>query len=282
MKEIQLFTDSTKTPVTNHDLLRSLEAVGAAGCEVLYIHSELSFGAPSLALGRKGVLDGVLTTIKELGVPTLCVPTFTFSFCNGVDYDVDKSKSKMGAFNEYFRVQSDALRSVDPLMSNAIIGKNKGLVANIGHESVGHRSTFDILHKCENVSFLFFGIEADMCFTYLHYVEYMLNTPYRYNRKFTGMITDGDRTYEDSYTLFVRYNGVVPKQNLRIGHELEKRGALRRTMCGDGTISCVGERDTFEIISEKISNDQEYMVEVDHSLFEKKDTTFHVENMVAL
>src|SRR5271165_3022926 len=120
MKEINLFQDSNGAWVTTTGLVRVLEKIGAADARVLYIHSAISFGKPDLRLRRTEFLAAMYEVVASLGVPTLCVPTFTFSFCNGQDYCVATSSSKMGAFNEYVRRLPDAVRSIDPLMSSAL------------------------------------------------------------------------------------------------------------------------------------------------------------------
>ena len=158
MKDTTLFRG--REDVTTSTLLRCLESVGAADCQLLYVHSEMSFGKPNAELGKTGLLQAVLDTLLELGVPTLCVPTFTFSFCNGVAYDPKQSRSKMGVFNEYIRRLPDAERSIDPLMSSAVLGADHQVVRDLGHSSVGEGSTFDKLHAAKNARFLFLGVGA--------------------------------------------------------------------------------------------------------------------------
>ena len=121
----------------------------------------------------------------------MCVPTFTFSFCNRQHYCVPTSASKMGAFNEFVRRVPEAVRSIDPLMSNAVLGDDPDIVTNLSRNSIGEGSTFDKLHqRGAGVKFLFLGTTVSDCFTYTHYVEERLAVPYRYNRTFTGRIGD--------------------------------------------------------------------------------------------
>src|SRR5690242_20383372 len=103
----------------------------------------MSFGKPNPELGKTGLLQAVLETLQALGVPTLCVPTFTFSFCNGVAYDPAQSRSKMGVLNEYIRRLPEAERSIDPLMSAAVLGADHQVVRDLGHRSIGAGCTFD-------------------------------------------------------------------------------------------------------------------------------------------
>ena len=209
MNEVNLFLSKSGW-VTNKSILDALQSIEANKCEVLFIHTALSFGQPNPQLKKKELLNELLNVIKALGVKTICMPTFTFSFCNGVGYNPATSASRMGVLNEYFRKQDGVIRSADPLLSVALLGEDKDLVTNIGHFSCGANSTFDKLRHRDNVKFLFLGAKIGECFTYMHYMEWLYGVDYRYDRYFEGDVTIGDTTKKEEYALFSRYEGVVP------------------------------------------------------------------------
>ena len=258
MKDIVLFRGHEE--VTSSHLLRCLESVGAADCQLLFVHSEMSFGKPNPELGKQGLLQGVLDTLLELGVPTIVVPTFTFSFCNGVAYDRAQSRSKMGVFNEYVRKLPDAERSIDPLMSCAALGADKSVVRNLGHNSIGEGCTFDKLHAAKNARFLFLGVGAAKCMTYTHYVEEREHVPYRYDRPFTGTIVDGTREYQDTYNLFVRYKGVEPERTTKFEDFIVREGLMKKVACGDNFVSSISEPVAYDAIAGKIREDAGYFL----------------------
>ena len=279
----QLFQAGDGGWVTPRSMEQALCAVGANNADVLFIHTDLTFGLPNMTQSRKELMAGMMKAVLALGVGTICVPTFTFSFPNGRNYDVKKSRSRMGAFNEYLRKQPDAVRSVDPLMSVALLGDKTYLVTDIGHESVGDGCTFDLLHKEKGkVKFVFLGTRPALCFTYTHYMEHQLHVPYRYNRPFTGKITTSDgETYEDTYQLFVRYAGVVPTGRDDFEQQLLSTGALRKASCGDGFVYCVEESDAYEAFMEQMKKNINYILECPYP--DVLDDTFVVtEEMVAL
>jgi aminoglycoside 3-N-acetyltransferase len=277
-----LFRTVQGTPVTSDDLRAALDCVRANDCSLLYMHSGLSFGLPNPALSRAELLNTIYHAVCALGVPTLCVPTFTFSFCNGQDYDVENSKSQMGALNEYIRRQPEAIRSVDPLMSVAMIGQDRDLVENLGKESIGANSTFDKLSRKHRVKFLFLGVHLGDCFTYMHHLEWAAKVPYRYNREFRGKIIQAGRTTEDTYTLFVRYHNVKPNNASHIyGRLLEQRGLMRSFPVGDTMVSCVGESEAREVYVDLLRQDPNYFIEVPFNS-QQADPSFLVNNMVAL
>lgn len=267
--------------VTSSDLLRCLEAVDAAACSVLFVHSEMSFGKPNPQLTKTALLQGVLDVLLELGVPTLVVPTFTFSFCNGVAYDVQQSRSKMGVLNEYVRKLPGATRSIDPLMSCAAIGADKSFVTNLGKNSIGEGCTFDRLHAAKTARFLFLGVGAAKCMTYTHYVEERVRTPYRYDRPFTGTIIDGTREYQDTYNLFVRYKGVVPESTTKFEDYITNAGLMKKVPCGDNFVSSIAEPVAYDAIAGKIAENPEYFLAAPAPAH--KDPTFELAaEMVAL
>jgi aminoglycoside 3-N-acetyltransferase len=282
MKEINLFKSADGRWLTNAEILRLLEKIGAPDCKILYAHTELSFGLPNPEFGKNDLLQFLFEILSELNIPSLCLPTYTFSFCNKEDYDVQNSRTKMGILNEYIRKQKDAIRSIDPLMSVVLVGADKDLVENLGHYSIGKGSTFDRIHNKEGVKFLFFGARAGACFTYMHYMEERAKVPYRYNREFTGKIIDGGRVYEDTYTLFVRYRNVKAGDgSFKYEDLLFRRGLLKKVACGNSFISCMAEPDAFEVYNELLRREPDYFLEKPFSP-DEKDTEFIVHNMVAL
>jgi aminoglycoside 3-N-acetyltransferase len=280
MKTLNLFQSGDGSWITSATLLAIFEKVKASEASVLYIHSGLNFGTPNPNLGRKELLGHLYSLIASLGVPTICFPTFTFSFCNKEDYNVQTSRSKMGALNEYVRGLPETVRSEDPLMSSIVVGTDHDLVHNLGKDSIGANSTFDKLHqRGSGVKFLFFGVTVSDCFTYTHYVEERLNTPYRYNRAFSGRITNGSHSRQDTYRLFVRYHGVVPSSNGLLESDLLRRGSLQKVPCGEASIACLAEPEGYETILEHLTANPRCYIAEDPG---DKNTEFTVQNMVSL
>lgn len=278
---IRLF-NSNGNWVTRDTLLAALDKIRAYDCKVLYMHTGLSFGALNSDVRRVDMLQSLYEIIRELKVPTLCVPTFTFSFCNGDDFDVQRSRSRMGALNEHIRNRPEAVRSSDPLMSVSLVGEDRDLVENLGHESIGKDSTFDKLSRRDGVKFLFFGVNLGDCFTYMHYLEWVARVPYRYNREFFGKVTNNGSSRDERYTLFVRYNNVIPNNaSYTYGQILLDRGDLLRVDVGDSTISCVDEKPARELYLDLLREDPNYFIQAPFDA-SSADPTFIARDMVAL
>jgi len=277
---MNLFLNHDGSWITSSDILSLLERVKAPEAQVLYLHTGLTFGPPNPKLPRQEILGCIYDMIRSLAVPTILAPTFTFSFCNGEDYSVSESRCRMGALNEYIRKLPEAVRSVDPLLSSALVGPERSLVQDLGKDSVGEGSTFDKLHRRgAGVKFLFFGATLSECFTYTHYIEERLNVPYRYRREFSGKIVDGGRSWRDTYSLFVRYRGVVPSSSGMLEAALLRRGLLRREPCGAASIACVDEPGAYATVVEHLHENVYCYIAEDTG---DRNTTFSARNMVAL
>jgi len=283
MKEIKLFFDRQGKPITNIDFLNILEQLKANDCDILYIHSALTFGTPNPEIKRTEILEELYNVILKLNVPNILMPTYTFSFCNGRIYDPVNSKSKMGALNEYFRVSGGVKRSSDPLLSVAIMGKNMNLINQIGIESIGKGSNFDLIRKQKNVKFLFIGTKIGDCFTYMHYLEWLYNVDYRYNRSFKGIVIEDGREIEKEYILFVRYYGVIPNNGSYIYEQnMYDKGIAKKYLIGDNAISIVEESLAADYYKECLNLNPYFFVNTNY-LFEEKNKTFLLDKeMVAL
>ena len=153
MKKISLFKYKNNY-ISNIDIIRILEKIRVFDCKILYIHSEINFGIPNPDLKKDKILNFLFECIKKMGVHTICVPTYTFSFCNKEIFNMQKTKSKMGILSEFVRTKTKSRRSVDPLLSVCIHGKDREIIKNIGKHSIGENSHFDRIHQSKNVKFL--------------------------------------------------------------------------------------------------------------------------------
>lgn len=263
MEQNGLFTDSTGQIWSQKDVLERLRAVGADDCEILFVHTDILFGRPNRALGRSGYLQGLYQVFLELGVPTLVFPSFSYSFANHEDYDVRQSRTSMGALIEYIRKQPGVCRSLDPLLSLLVIGAREDLAAGlpVGH-SFGPDSGFDRLHRAGGVKFLFFGAEFEEYFTYIHYIEKVLNVPYRFDMSFTGTITDYDgKSFQHTQAIHTQCGGVTLKNFGPLKQKLAEEGVLKLARLGDRELACISEEDIFQSISEAIRSDPFSFVE---------------------
>lgn len=258
-----LFTDSQKKNYTADDLSEALRAVGAHQCKVLFTHTDLTFGFPNPELKRTGYLQALYEVLQGLGVKTLLFPSFSYSFCNHEDYHVRNSRTSMGALIEYIRKQPEVRRSLDPLLSILVAGERMDLVeGGPGSHSFGPDSGFDRLHKTEDVKFLFLGADFSEYFTYIHYIEKVLEVPYRFDMFFTGMITDyNGSVFPHTHGIHTQCGGVKLKNFLKLKQELLEADVLKRFPLGDSELVCISEEDIYREASRRIRDDPFAFVE---------------------
>lgn len=264
-----LFVDQKGRNFEAEDVYEALKSIGANECEALFIHSDIMFGKTTAGFNRKDYLNILYDVFCDLKIKYLLVPTFTYSFCNHEDYDVKKSKTTMGAFNEFLRKKDGRYRTLDPLLSISVPYELKNKFQNLKEHSLGENSCFDVIHQMKNVKFLFFGTRLGNCFTYVHYIEKILDVPYRFDMPFTGKVIDefGNICEKTQYMHTACY-GVKPAEHYYFEDYLEKKGFLKKCKLGDKTVSCISEEDAYREITLKIQEDINYFLEVP---FKKED-----------
>lgn len=258
-----LFADSEGKHYTAEDISSALKSIGTQECDALFIHSDIMFGKTVEGFNRKEYLDTLYDVFRELGVKYLIAPVFTYSFCNHEDYDVKKSRTSMGSFNEYIRKKDGRYRTLDPLLSLSVPEELKYRFQKLGVHSLGENSGLDVIHNMGNVKFLFFGARMGNCFTYVHYVEKMLDVPYRFDMPFSGNVIDEDgKTDQCTQYMHTACYGVRPADFYYFEDELEEKGFLKKRPLGDKTISCISEKDAYREIVQKLQKDINYFLEV--------------------
>lgn len=260
---ITLFTDSGGRAYTQTDISTRLKAIGVQDCDILFVHTDVAFGRPNPALGRKGYLEGLYQALLELHVDTMIFPAFSYSFCNHEDYNVRESKTSMGALIEYVRKTANARRTLDPLLSLLEIGRPSGLMdVPLGCRALGEGSGFDWLHQQSKVKFLFFGADFSSCFTYIHHIEKILEVPYRYDQQFSGMIIDKkEKRFYHEHSIHTACGGVSLKDFSALRGHLEEDGRLKAVAMGNLEAVCVSERDVWLEVQKRLRYDPYSFVE---------------------
>lgn len=262
--KMYLFKDIDNNEFDQYAITKKLKNIGAHDSDILFIHTDIAFGTPNISIKRKEYLEALYNSIKDLNVGTLIFPAFSYSFCNNEVFDVRKTKTSMGVLNEYVRKLPEAQRTIDPLLSLVLFGKQKHLLdGNLGQHSLGIDSAFDKLHhKANGMKFLFFGAEFEEYFTYVHYVEKILDVPYRFDKAFSGKIIDyNGNEYEDTHYIHTQCGKVKLKNYHQMKLELIDEKKLKSTKLGNLELVCLSEEDAYKAIYNRISNNINSFVE---------------------
>lgn len=237
--KVPLYKTDKKT-IFYDDIVKALRNVGLQIGDLVLVHSDVSTFGKLVNYDRNYILLHLVEALKEVvgDEGTLIIPTFTYSFCNNEIYDIDKSKSTVGALTEYFRKLDSVFRTINPIFSFAIWGKSKEDFLNISKDSFDEDSVFGIFHK-KLGKIVFLGAPFQSC-TYIHYVEQTFGIPYRYIKTFTGIIKSKNNEYKDSYTFNVRYLDKKAITDLsKIENYLLQSNFMKKVKVGNGEILCV-------------------------------------------
>lgn len=259
-----LFKTQTGQEITYENFLTSLKKIGACDCKTLFIHSDIQFGQMNAEIRRREFSEILLNLFDELGVDNIIMPVFTYSFNNDKDFDVRESRSLMGALSEAFRKHEGVYRTVDPMCSFAVKGK---IVDEFKkyiplHNSLGVGSCYDFLDKQCDVKYLFFGADLADCFTYVHYVERIIDVPYRFDKTFSGNIIDYEgKIHKTDWTISSQCGGVtLYEKNNHFKKQLIEEGKLLWIPFGDRELSCISQDDARSSIQENIKNNKFYFL----------------------
>lgn len=167
----------------------------------------------------------------------------------------------MGALNEFLRKEEGRYRTEDPLLSLSVPDDIKTKFFNPSEHSLGIGSGLDALHHMKEVKFLFLGARLHDCFTYLHYVEKILDVPYRYDQPFTGTVIDENgNTTERTQYIHTACKGVKLREDTRFEDYLTEYGFLKKVPLGNSFVSCISEEDAYREIVRAIENDPMYFL----------------------
>ena len=103
---------------TGLDFAKVLESAGVKEGDTICVQSQLySFGKSLL---KKEDFLGMMIYVLQyvIGIKgTLLMPSFSYSFCKGEEYNVQQTPSDVGILTEYFRQMPDVYRTEHPIFS---------------------------------------------------------------------------------------------------------------------------------------------------------------------
>ena len=220
---------------------------------IVVIHSSLiGFNVESskfkwmvLAALRKLMLDGI----------TVVIPTFTFSFCKGVNFNVQKSKSETGVLGDWFLQLDGVSRTKHGIYSFAVGGSLSQEIAKCKNSSTfGKDSTFGFFDR-KNVRMVMFGCGWEYC-TQFHYYEEKYQVPYRNYKKFRGIVEDVEVSERKTFQMYVRNLGIVSENNFTpLIDKITYEGNYKKIQLGSGTVQSVDCSSIARISTDLLSDD---------------------------
>jgi aminoglycoside 3-N-acetyltransferase len=193
---------------------------------------------------------------------TIIVPSFTYSINKTKIFDINKSKSKIGQFSEDFRQNNLSGRTGDPIFSVCVYGKEKIKIKKIPYyNSFGKHSIFGFLHS-NNVKLICLGCSLEAV-TFIHYVEQVLNVPYRKFKIFNAKILNKKRKIiNKKIKFFCRIDNKNYNYNFNI---LKKEMIKKHKICASnfGRIKSYSfkARDFFSVCKTLIKKDNKILID---------------------
>lgn len=241
-----------------NDIFEALCYANIKKGDIIFVHSDVSvFGKLGNIRDRDKFLGMILNVFKEAVGPegTIIMPTFTYSFTKGETYCPETTPSTVGVLTEFFRKQNGVTRTIHPIFSAAVWGKEKVyFTEGLSKDSFDDDSIFGKLRKKKG-KLVFFGVDFH-ALTFLHHIEQKHGVPYRYMKSFTGKIKVGDKEYEDTYTYYVRY---LDKNVITDASGFERcaldSGILKEVKLGYSAIKAARSNDIFDLGYELLDRD---------------------------
>lgn len=187
------------------DIVNALLDVGLKTGDNVFVHSNIGF------FGRmkdgntpedycRSFKKAIFEVIGEEG--TLIVPTFSYSFCWGQEFNVNITPGTCGFFSEFIRNDPTSLRLNDPNFSISAIGKNALIFTNIfSPHSFGSESFWEKFYERNGV-ICNFNLNSGFS-TMIHYFEKENDVFYRFDKGFKGLLKYDNMEKEVEFFHFV-------------------------------------------------------------------------------
>jgi len=236
------------------DLVNAFKSIGLKQGDAVFSHSNIGyFGIPkgerSVTNAFQTILNAVLEVIGAEG--TLIVPTFTYSFSQGQDFEPDGTPSDCGVFTEMLRRLAISYRSEEPNISVAAIGKKaQQLTENLPENAYAVNSFFDRFYQEGGI---ICNLNFDAGSTFIHYVERCLQVPYRFDKMFSGNVWKNGQPEKRSSIIWVRYLAEGTRAKFELFDELARSENLYKTaQVGRGLIGAITAEETFNLVKETL------------------------------
>jgi len=246
--------------ITKSDIYASFKKAEIEPGEILYVASFLAIlgNRPHLA---EDVITALLEVVGDNG--TIIMPTFNFGFCHGEPFDKNATVSKTGVLSEVFRRRPEARRMIHPpYHSVAAVGKYAAEIDSIrSTSSFGRNSVFQWMFD-KNARTIFLGCDYEQGLTQLHWLEEILQVPYRFWKKMKGEVKENGQWQQRSYHMYARrldLNANWGDINA-LAKKFEQTGAVTIVPIGFGKIKSFLIQDLYNYFAPRMQNDPLFLL----------------------
>ena len=272
-KEEGLFESKEQT-ITADDFTTILKDLRIESGDTLFVHSDITSFGTLATRDRNYLLNSLVDSIKHSvgNTGTVIMPTFTYSSDKGEAFSATDTKSTVGTLTEYFRKLDGIIRTKHPTHSAAVWGKHRDDVISIGKNTFDEESIFGKFHAL-NGKLVFFGTPFHKACTFIHYIEKKCGVPYRYTKKYTADLIEGNKAWKETMHSYYKYSFFFTDMT-KLEEHLKQKGLLVEKKIGDGFVQVVNSVDLLKEVSSLLEKDTFYVV--------RNDSYFKIFNTVML
>ena len=232
-----------------------------------FLHFD-ALGFYRLADKKNGILDAVrdlLNLVKKNG-GNLLVPVYSYSYAKNEIFSLKDSRSDLGRVSEYLRTGGCDLRTTDAMFSylSYASGLREEFFSPLDYETFGDKSIIaDVFNK--DGYLLSVGDKLHYC-TEIHFLEKMLEVPYRFNKDLSGQIKTLDgNIHQQIVTYYCRDLAFYERQNFTVSFErlffdMKNEGLIENyIVSGVIEIYAVRFQKVLHYLKKKLSLDQDYL-----------------------
>lgn len=246
--------------LTISEFKEAFRSVVLDGDEVVVLYSGLwSFGH-RFGIRPAELVERLIEAVLEVMGPdrTLLMPTYSHGFASDRIYDISRTQPFTGAVADRFRLWPGSKRTRQPMNSYAVFGPRKDVVlkrpctTSWGSDSV--MGWFDEV----NARHVILGVPWHLSCSYCHRAEEAVGVPYRYHKRFNGILQDNGETLGECHeVLYVRPFHVDPQLSYeRIRSSLGELGLVIESGHSEFQLESSLSSDILRIATELLTEDR--------------------------
>ena len=209
----------------------------------------------------KYIIDTILEKIGDKG--TLLIPTYNWDFCKGKVFDYHKTPSSAGDLGNFALRYKNFKRTISPIYSFAVMGKDKNLICNLPHKSCfGNNSPFTYLIE-KNGKNLFIGFnDYREGFNFPYLAEEKVGVNHRYFKYFFGKYKKGKNIKKFKVKMYVRKieDNKFTHVHKEFKNFLIKKKIFKEIKKKNIFFSVMKLRKTFKCMTDDLKNKRKFIV----------------------
>ncbi len=191
-----------KFRVSKTDFIKGIRDAGIGAGDIVYVASSMM----ALGLMEDPIKNVIESLIEVVGLDgTIVMPAFNFEFCKTGMFNRALTLSESGVLTEAFRLFPGVLRTMyTPEHTVSVWGKLARELSEIkAITSFGKSSVFHRLFEL-NAKYLLIGCNFHQGVVHVHWLEEMHQVPYRYWKRFSGVVVDGFTSVDTEFFMYAR------------------------------------------------------------------------------